>query len=84
MRVVLSGNTKIKEFFPPVPVAGETQKGGNIKMKMKTLGIMRIKIVRMILRVSVAAVLLGIPAISAVADGPGPVPYPKIVPAVQR
>ena len=53
-------------------------------MKIKTLGIMRIKTVRMILRVSVAAVLLGIPAISAVADGPGPVPYPKIVAAVQR
>jgi hypothetical protein len=53
-------------------------------MRMNTLGIMRIKTVRMILRFSVAAVLLGIPAISAVADGPGPVPYPKIVPVAQR
>lgn len=50
-------------------------------MKTKTLG--KMKIVRMILRFSVALVLLGIPAISAVADG-GPVPYPKIVPVVQR
>lgn len=53
-------------------------------MRMKTLGINRIKMVRMILRFGLAAVLLGIPAISAVADGPGPVPYPKIVSVVQR
>jgi hypothetical protein len=44
---------------------------------MKTLGIKKTKIVRMILRFSVALVLLGIPTISAVAEGPGPVPYPQ-------
>jgi hypothetical protein len=43
---------------------------------MKTLGIKKMKIVRMILRFSVALVLLGIPTISAVAEGPGQVPYP--------
>ena len=51
-------------------------------MMMKTLG--KMKMVRMILRFGLAVVLLGIPAISAVAEGPGPVPYPKIVPMVQR
>lgn len=49
-------------------------------MRMKTLGMMSIRIV---LRLSVAILLIGIPNISAVADG-GPVPYPKIVPVVQR
>lgn len=49
-------------------------------MRMKTLGMMSIRIV---LRLGVAILLVGIPNISAVADG-GPVPYPKIVPVVQR
>ncbi len=43
---------------------------------MKTLGMKRVRIVRMILRIGLAVALLGVPAISAVADGPGQVPYP--------
>jgi len=43
---------------------------------MKTLGMQKIRIVRMILRIGLAIVLLGVPAISAFADGPGQVPYP--------
>ena len=42
---------------------------------MKTLGMKRMKIVRMILWCGFALVLIGIPSISAVADG-GQVPYP--------
>ena len=53
-------------------------------MRMKAFGMKRFNIGRMILRVGLAVALIAIPAISAVAEGPGPVPYPKIVPSVQR
>lgn len=46
-------------------------------MRMKTLGMKRINVVRMILRLGVVAALIAIPAISAVAEGGGPVPYPQ-------
>lgn len=46
-------------------------------MKMKALGMKRTKMVRVILRFGLAAVLIAIPAISAVAEGGGPVPYPQ-------
>ena len=68
--------------FPASSGGGGNAKRRNVNMKMKTLG--KKNMVRMILRFGVAVVLLGIPAISAVADGPGQVPYPKIVPIVQR
>lgn len=45
-------------------------------MRMKALGMKRFHIVRMILRIGLAVVLIGIPATSAIADGPGQVPYP--------
>lgn len=67
----LTGSNRIKAVFLPVP-AGETQKKEECEMRMKTLGMMSIRIV---LRLSVAILLIGIPNISAVADG-GQVPYP--------
>jgi len=45
-------------------------------MRMKALGTKRMKFAKMILRLAVVAALIAIPAMSAVADGPGQVPYP--------
>ena len=45
-------------------------------MTIRALGMKRSKMVRMILRFGLTAVLIAIPAISAVAEGGGPVPYP--------
>jgi len=46
-------------------------------MRMKTLGMQRIKVVRMILKFGLAVALISIPAISAIAEGGGQVPYPQ-------
>lgn len=76
MYVLYGGGTlKLRGFSPSIPTVEKCKKGGTSNMTKKTLGMMRMKIVGIILRLCVAIVLIGVADISAVADG-GQVPYP--------